>query len=95
MSGHPSNKSHTTKRWPPHPTSASSSRSSQIRRSLIANSLVWRDVDRCAELGDGVDVGSTGCVNALSWSADGQTLLAAGDDTRYGIMSEHFPSLVC
>jgi hypothetical protein len=34
------------------------------------------------ELGDGVEVGSTGCVNALSWSDDGQTLLAAGDDTR-------------
>ncbi|KAJ9090733.1 hypothetical protein QFC19_009475 [Naganishia cerealis] len=85
MSGRPSSKAHTTNRWPPRAAGASSSRSSRIRRTLMANSLVWRDVDRCAELGDGADVGSTGCVNALSWSADGQTLLAAGDDTRYEI----------
>lgn len=75
-----SRRSHT--RWPPHGPSTTASRASQIKRSLIANSLVWKDVDRCAELGDGAEVGSTGCVNALSWSDDGQTLLAAGDDTR-------------
>lgn len=75
-----SRRTHT--RWPPHGSSTTASRTRQIKRSLLANSLMWKDVDRCAELGDGVEVGSTGCINALSWSDDGQTLLAAGDDTR-------------
>jgi hypothetical protein len=72
----------STTRWPPHGPSSTASRASHLKRTLLANSLVWKDVDRCAELGDGAEVGSTGCVNALSWADDGGTLIAAGDDTR-------------
>ncbi|KAI5454410.1 hypothetical protein NCC49_004463 [Naganishia albida] len=72
----------STSRWPPRGPLSTASRASQLKRTLLANSLVWKDVDRCAELGDGNEVGSTGCVNALSWADDGSTLIAAGDDTR-------------
>ncbi|WVQ72970.1 hypothetical protein IAR50_002532 [Cryptococcus sp. DSM 104548] len=47
-----------------------------------ADQAMWETLDRVQVLG-GVDHGGhTGCVNALSWSEDGQTLLSGSDDRR-------------
>ena len=43
-------------------------------------------MDRCQVLGDHTE-GHTGCVNALSWSDDGSTLLSGSDDKRICIWS--------
>ncbi|KAG8936745.1 hypothetical protein FRC02_012027 [Tulasnella sp. 418] len=46
----------------------------------------WSTFDRVQVLGDETGVGSngghTGCVNALSWSDDGEMLISSGDDHR-------------
>ncbi|WVF73160.1 hypothetical protein IAT40_007979 [Kwoniella sp. CBS 6097] len=44
------------------------------------NEGMWSTLDRVQVLGE--DDGHTGCVNALSWSDDGKTLLSGSDDTR-------------
>ncbi|OCF32192.1 hypothetical protein I316_06106 [Kwoniella heveanensis BCC8398] len=41
---------------------------------------MWKTLDRLQVLGE--EDGHTGCVNALSWSDDGKTLLSGSDDTR-------------
>ncbi|WVR07807.1 hypothetical protein IAU60_004850 [Kwoniella sp. DSM 27419] len=41
---------------------------------------MWDKLDRVQVLGE--EDGHRGCVNALSWSDDGQTLLSGSDDTR-------------
>ncbi|WVR00334.1 hypothetical protein IAU59_007477 [Kwoniella sp. CBS 9459] len=41
---------------------------------------MWSRLDRVQVLGE--EDGHTGCVNALSWSDDGKTLLSGSDDTR-------------
>ncbi|KAL7418329.1 hypothetical protein Q5752_006787 [Cryptotrichosporon argae] len=42
---------------------------------------MWKSLDRVQVLGNDVE-GHRGCVNALSWSQDGSTLLSGSDDTR-------------
>ncbi|EJU06204.1 WD40 repeat-like protein [Dacryopinax primogenitus] len=51
----------------------------RLSASLGARSL-WHSLDRTQVLGNGGYYGHSGCVNALSWSSDGQTLLSGGDD---------------
>ncbi|KAF8309338.1 WD40 repeat-like protein [Clavulina sp. PMI_390] len=47
------------------------------------HSSAWERLDRVQILGDeSGDVGHRGCVNALSWSSNGDTLVSSGDDTR-------------
>ncbi|ODN82492.1 hypothetical protein L198_07714 [Cryptococcus wingfieldii CBS 7118] len=43
---------------------------------------MWETLDRVQVLGGTDGGGHTGCVNALSWSEDGQTLLSGSDDRR-------------
>ncbi|KAK8853074.1 hypothetical protein IAR55_003775 [Kwoniella newhampshirensis] len=43
---------------------------------------MWDKLDRVQVLGDGDDGGHSGCINALSWSDDGSTLLSGSDDRR-------------
>ncbi|BEI82313.1 hypothetical protein CcaverHIS002_0301810 [Cutaneotrichosporon cavernicola] len=49
------------------------------RRGVFADA--WTHFDRVQELGEDGD-GHNGCVNALSWSDDGTTLLSGSDDKR-------------
>ncbi|KDQ21043.1 hypothetical protein BOTBODRAFT_169706 [Botryobasidium botryosum FD-172 SS1] len=53
------------------------------RNDVLSNPSVWTSLDRIQVLGeeDGL-YGHGGCVNALSWAPDGQTLISSGDDTR-------------
>ncbi|KAG8917391.1 hypothetical protein FRC01_002485 [Tulasnella sp. 417] len=48
-------------------------------------------MDRVQVLGDedGSGYGHTGCINALSWSQDGTTLVSSGDDCRICIWRPH------
>ncbi|KAG9006616.1 hypothetical protein FRB94_000542 [Tulasnella sp. JGI-2019a] len=54
------------------------------RSTAHSNPSLWRDLDRVQVLGDEDQggYGHTGCVNALSWSQDGETLISSGDDCR-------------
>ncbi|KAF9780170.1 WD40 repeat-like protein [Thelephora terrestris] len=62
----------------------SASRLSLCRKELLSRSLEW-PLHRVKVL-----EGHTGCVNALSWTSDGETLISGGDDTtvRFWRMSE-------
>ncbi|OXG48096.1 hypothetical protein J010_04775 [Cryptococcus neoformans] len=48
---------------------------------LHSDRTMWETLDRVQVLGDNQQ-GHYGCVNALSWSDDGQTLLSGSDDRR-------------
>jgi len=52
------------------------------RQHLLSALNPWATLDLSQELGDGDEVGHTGCVNALCWSGDGETLISGSDDTR-------------
>lgn len=51
---------------------------------LGASRLVWDHLDLVAALSENASECHSGCVNALTWSADGTVLLSGGDDTRHG-----------
>ncbi|KAF9652231.1 WD40 repeat-like protein, partial [Thelephora ganbajun] len=53
----------------------SASRLASYRKELLTRSLEW-PLHRVKVL-----EGHTGCVNALSWTSDGETLISGGDDT--------------
>ena len=54
---------------------------------------LWSQMDRVQVLGGPPDGGHRGCVNALSWSDDGSTLLSGSDDKRICIWAadDHAP----
>ncbi|KZT62944.1 WD40 repeat-like protein [Calocera cornea HHB12733] len=55
----------------------------EARRRLsasLSSRVLWRSLDRTQVLGNDDDYGHSGCVNALSWSTDGRTLVTGGDD---------------
>lgn len=55
---------------------------------------MWRSLDEVAVLGhaqNGSTYGHTGCVNAMSWSSDGELLFSSGDDRRL-LVWKHDPS---
>ncbi|CAK9783723.1 unnamed protein product [Cutaneotrichosporon oleaginosum] len=63
-----------------HPLPRSlTSRTPTRRRGVFADA--WPRLDRVQELGENGE-GHSGCVNALSWSDDGATLLTGSDDQR-------------
>nr|ODN76375.1 hypothetical protein L203_06441 [Cryptococcus depauperatus CBS 7841] len=47
----------------------------------ITDENTWKHLDRVQVLG-AANLGHSGCINALSWSEDGQTLLSGSDDKR-------------
>lgn len=65
-----------------HPTSRfAASQGSASRRGLMQDPSIWERMDRAQVLGSPAQ-GHRGCVNALSWSDDGSTLLSGSDDKR-------------
>jgi len=51
------------------------------RHDPLQDPAIWSTMDRAQVLGTPAS-GHRGCVNALSWSDDGTTLLSGSDDTR-------------
>lgn len=60
---------------------SSQSASSSRYRGLEQDPTIWSRMDRAQVLGTPSE-GHRGCVNALSWSDDGSTLLSGSDDKR-------------
>ncbi|KAL5636552.1 hypothetical protein ACGC1H_000491 [Rhizoctonia solani] len=57
------------------------------RYSLLGSDRLWKSLDEVSVLGyedvqSGTTYGHTGCVNAMSWSSDGELLYSSGDDKR-------------
>ncbi|KAJ1309089.1 hypothetical protein OPQ81_004767 [Rhizoctonia solani] len=57
------------------------------RYSLLGSDHLWKSLDEVSVLGyediqGGTTYGHTGCVNAMSWSSDGELLFSSGDDKR-------------
>ncbi|KAK7470605.1 hypothetical protein VKT23_002029 [Stygiomarasmius scandens] len=56
----------------------------RFRKQILSNA--WQQtLDRVNVLGDNLEYGHAGCVNALSWARDGEILLSSGDDTTVQI----------
>ncbi|KAG8218871.1 WD40 repeat-like protein [Butyriboletus roseoflavus] len=65
----------------PHEISVSSTARLQVWRRQMASNVWARRLDRVNVLGSDV-YGHTGCVNALSWSQNGELLISGGDDQQ-------------
>ncbi|CUA69076.1 WD repeat protein iqw1 [Schizosaccharomyces pombe 972h-] [Rhizoctonia solani] len=57
------------------------------RYSLLGSDRLWKSLDEVSVLGyediqSGSIYGHTGCINAMSWSSDGELLYSSGDDQR-------------
>ncbi|QRV87975.1 WD repeat protein [Ceratobasidium sp. AG-Ba] len=63
------------------------------RYQLLGSESLWKSLDEVDVLGcqDRTSFGHTGCVNALSWTPDGELLLSSGDDCRL-LVWKHDPS---
>ncbi|ORX40723.1 WD40-repeat-containing domain protein [Kockovaella imperatae] len=65
----------------PLPRAVSGHRDNFQRIHQYQDGSIWDRLDRCQVLGNS-HTGHRGCVNALSWSNDGSTLLSGSDDGR-------------
>jgi WD and tetratricopeptide repeat-containing protein 1 len=66
--------------------------SSYFRHETLQDPSIWSTMDRAQVLGTPAS-GHRGCVNALSWSDDGLTLLSGSDDKRICIWASDPDSL--
>lgn len=67
------------------------------RYQALGSEHLWKSLDEVDVLGrpsgrDRGAYGHTGCVNALSWSHDGELLVSSGDDTRL-LVWKHDPAV--